>query len=54
MFSISQSGVICAKMEEMSLGALTVSMGGVGPKGSIGEARGRCLLEASCSPPQVC
>ena len=54
MFSISQSGVICTKIEEMSLGVLTVSVGGVGPKGSIREVRGRRLLEASCSPPQGC
>ena len=54
MFSISQSGVICVKIEETSLGALTVSMGGAEPKGSTGEARGRHLLEASCSPPQGC
>ena len=54
MFSISQLGVICAKIEEMSLGALMVSMGGAGPKGSTGEARGRHLLEASHSPPWGC
>ena len=32
MFSISQLGVICAKIEETSLGALMVSMGGRGLK----------------------